>query len=121
MFDQHYIIGILISLTVGVLAKIVYDWLAANRGKDSEAVLSERDESRLIKIVDDVEWIKEAHSKTDSDGLPLWYVPRELTKIAKDSNERGLETNLILKDIKMLLKDNSLVMRDLIKEVQSLR
>ena len=119
------VISALVSITCGVIGKICYDWLANGRRSVSEinnkSVLDSRNESRLIKIGDEVEWLKDVHAKADSDGMPVWYVPRELKELVKESSERAFETNILLKDIKEVLKENGKLMRDVMHEVQNLK
>jgi len=115
--------SVLAAIGVGVIGKIVYDWLNTKRvpADSNKSSLDTRNESRLIKIGDEVEWLKDIHAKADADGLPVWYVPRELKELVKESSERAMETNIILKDIKEILKENGILMRDLMREVQSLK
>ena len=104
--------SIVIAIAVGVISKICYDWLVNRKGID---------DSKTLEMSDSITVIKEAVTKSDSEGTPLIYNPREAIKLSREHNERSLETNFILKDIKELLQENSLAMRDLMREVRSLK
>lgn len=98
---------VIVAIFVGVISKICYDWLASNNNKDSK----NKDLDKLTSIL-------EILSKTDSEGMPLIYVSRESQNLAKETAERVFETNIILKDIKGVLKENGAAMRDVMREMQ---
>lgn len=101
--------GLLIAVGAGVVSKICYDWLANGRNKKSGSI--------EIAIQD----IKDVVTKSDDEGALLIYTPREAIKLAREHNERSIETNFILKEIKELLQTNALELRDLKREIQSLK
>ena len=107
------IASIVVAILIGIISKICYDWLRNNRENSHDI--------KIVKMCEEVEWLKEAHSKTDSDGLPVWYVPRELQKIAKENSERAFETNIILKEIKEILRESNVSMREVMREIQTLK
>ena len=85
----------LIAIGVGVVSKIVYDWLRNTNQKptqiqvlekEDKPVLDERNETRLIKIGDTL-----------------------------------IETNLLLRDIRDSLKEHMALSHEVLKEVRSLQ
>ena len=106
------IASIVIAIAVGVISKICYDWLSGSR-----AISKNSDTNELLKTVN---IIKELVTKSDSEGTPLIYNTREAIKLSKEHNDRSIETNFLLKDIKDLLKENGSLMREVMREVQSL-
>ena len=108
------ILGIIIAIAMGVLSKMCYDWITSGNQKNNK-------DDKSARMNENLEWLREMHAKTDSDGLPIWYVPRDLQKLAKENADRAFETNMILKDIKEVLKDNCIIMREVMREVQNLK
>lgn len=125
MFTEYVptISAVLIAIAVGVLGKIVYDWLLAKKPNSctNESTLDARNESRLIKIGDEIDWLKDVHNKVDADGIPVWYSSRDLKVVVKEMADRGIETNLLLRSILEEIKDNGKLMCDVMREVQSLK
>ena len=61
-----------------VLTEEERDWLKLTHNKMSSGSLLSKEESILIKDLHDL------HSKTDSNGVPLWYVPRHWGELQRD-------------------------------------
>lgn len=77
----------------GVAVKVIYDWVRPKKNGDS-------------KMANDIKWLKSVHDKCDSDGMPLWYVPRGMTKTLESVKDVTVEQNVTLKEIATVLKGN---------------
>lgn len=100
---------IIISSICGGIAtltgKIIFDWFKnksngnGNGKKNAMFNILRNTESK----VDD---IKNIVIKTDTNGLPLMYAPREWKKTLDVLNERTLTTNMLLTRIEKVLEEN---------------
>jgi len=97
----------LISFVVGILVKTVS--YSFNKSK----IHCSFDNIKIDKIERYCEWLKEVHNKTDQDGVPLWYVPRELLLLIKHTSDNMIESNIHLKEIKNVLKENGELLKKL--------
>lgn len=105
---------------LGVIGRIVYDWLrnprAASNGNGNRAmaqdILAIRKCQEQCRCGEQVAWLKEMHSKTDANGLPLFYFPHEIKRQSEENNRLVLQGNQHLLTIKeILLKNNELLDR----------
>ncbi len=83
---------IYILLAVGLVplnVRIVFDWLKSNKTKKEDAHCPLNRGGIIAKI----NWLHEAHSKTDDDGRPKWYFPSSIEPNIAEMVE-------LLKDIK---------------------
>ena len=79
-----FISGLFGGATV-LTGRIIWDWLSK---KNNPRAYLERDYKKMIrKTLNKADWLKNAHEKTDENGIPLWYVPREYVTILKSLNK----------------------------------
>lgn len=71
-------------------------------------------DSRLDDITNKVNWLKEVHDKRDQNGMPLWYVPRELQQLCFQTSNAMTLVNRNLDDIKEILSHNTRVMEKIL-------
>lgn len=106
-----------VASVLTLLMKIVFDWLKGrndnNKDKHSCDIMPAECRATLTHISEAVDWTKEIHDSRDPDGLPLWFVPRELTKLARENSERTLIMNAHLKEIRDILRENQSLLRAL--------
>jgi hypothetical protein len=112
------------TAVAGVVGKIIFDWLKGGRRKRSAsetatpAIVQSAVEDLCVKledIEDDVKWLRERHDKTDENGLPMWYVPRDLTRFLIASRERDGQQIELLNHIVSELKEHRNLLWDLLK------
>jgi hypothetical protein len=114
-------LGFLLAVCVGVLSKIIYDWLANGRHDNkttSNGNGNGHKTATLQKVADDVEFVKSTISKSDEDGSPLVYMPRELVRLVRDNYKLGVETNVLLGQILTEMKLNSELSRKVIEDIR---
>jgi hypothetical protein len=99
---------ILVVAVVVLVGKIVWDWL--KKGKNGRNTINVNPCIECQKLVKDMSgqilWLKEIHSKTNSDGIPIWYFPRKFTEDLSKMHNVMIATNAYLEQILQQLKDN---------------
>lgn len=104
---------------LGLVGRIIYDWLKGPRNGNANGsramqqdVAAIRDCHARCRLNDGVTWLKEVHSKTDANGMPLFYFPSELKTMSQENNRLAREGNQVLSQIKeIMLKNNELLER----------
>ena len=96
-------LGSIISFSFG----IVYKTIRVNKPDKNNT---------LDEIAKDVEWIKDIHDQRDSNGMPLWYVPRELKQLCNQTASAMILMNHNLSDIKDILSHNTTIMEELLHQ-----
>lgn len=93
----------LVTATVALVARIVFDWLKGRRANGSHSCPPEV-AVLLQKICSDVEWTRDIHERYDDDGAPLWYVPRswkdDIGRLARAASEMNTLLNQILEQLR---------------------
>jgi hypothetical protein len=56
-------------------------------------------------------WIKEIHDKTDDDGTPRWYVPKQLKQLANDNSSKLIIMEKYLADMCGDMKESLVILR----------
>ena len=98
-----------VILTGGVVAlvgKIVFDWLKKPKGHNGTKCPIDRS-----KVIADVAWLKEVHNKCDTDGVPLWYIPRSFEQTMDKLVDNSAAQNVILERISTELKNNGVLLQ----------
>ncbi len=103
---------IIISSICGGIAtltgKILFDWIKNKRNNNNGN--GNGNKSAIFKILRNTETkvdeVKNVVVKTDGNGLPLMYAPREWKKTLDILNERTLITNTLLERTVKCLEDN---------------
>ena len=110
--DQGHLGVAIVSATFALISKIVFDWLKGNKnGKSPQAACYKQFE----KTRSNIEWLKEIHDQKDEDGVPKWYIPRSLIKLAREAHEKNIVMVEHLKDIRDILKENQMLLRGISK------
>jgi hypothetical protein len=108
-----------VMFNFGLVGKITFDWLATGRKKNGNGVSKNlpctEALSKIDAMVHDVKWLHDAHDKTDEDGTPLWYIPRSLLVMTRTTAEKAVETNMHLREIRDVLKENGRILVDIMK------
>ena len=121
-FENKLLLILLGSIVSGasiLIGKIIWDFLnkksnsKPNYSYDKQHPSTECKEM-IIKTYHNSEWLKEKHEKTDDNGIPLWYVPRDLVRILSTLNESRIEGNAKLEAIKDVLEINQELLRTMI-------
>jgi hypothetical protein len=107
---------LVIGGSIGIGFKMIWEFLSKKGNDNSSAMGSVKkiieqvmpDDCRKIlgKLCDDSRWLKDAHNKCDENGVPLWYVPRELISILRSLKEARAEQKNILEKIAGILQTN---------------
>ena len=100
---------ILAGAGAGFISKVLFDWIKGNgngKKKNGNGYWNIPSECRqkLDSIQDEVGWLKEVHNKTDENGMPIWYVPRDLLDSCKKTAESTRETVVLLQENQELLR-----------------
>lgn len=82
------------AATVALVARIIFDWLKGRNDRNGRV-----DPALIHKMCADVSWTREIHERFDSDGSPLWYVPRSWKDDLDKLNAATAATNVLLKQI----------------------
>lgn len=106
------------GLAVGLLGKIVWDWLKNGRGKkviikDSGAsaeIKATLEEQRLL-----LAQLSSVLGKCDESGTPLCYMPREWKQLLASSVERGGQTNELLRHMTDEIRDQRNLIIDILR------
>lgn len=100
--NENHLGIILLVAVVGLFGRIVWDWLKGR--KITEPCMECQ---KLVKnMAAQTTWLKEMHDKVDTDGMPLWYVPRGWKDDLEKLHVVMIETNVYLKQILETLKSN---------------
>jgi hypothetical protein len=101
---------------LGLVGRILYDWLKNPRGAGSNGngyramaqdIAAIKQCHSQCRIADGVAWLKDVHAKTDANGLPLMYFPSELKTLTQQNNQLLRQTNMHLGQIKDILAANN--------------
>jgi hypothetical protein len=105
------------ALFIGVVSKIVFDWLKNRNGKSKKftpinglnlQIGLTRVEEALLRIEkvlktaqEDVKWTKEIHNSKGEDGIPRWYVTdtmkKQLAELVKSASRTEEMLRLMLR------------------------
>jgi len=111
---EKYILSAAIGGVFVLLGRIVFDWLRGSRnginGGSKKRILKELLESnkeikellRAMLVISN--WMKDAHNKTDENGLFRWYVPKALITLARDNHDKILLMGENVKEFKKTIK-----------------
>ena len=101
-----------------LVGRIVWDWLSRKKNGQNNKLtqcLPDKDCKDMIrKTCNNSFWLREVHAKTDDNGVPIWYVPRELISTLRLLHESRNDANVELKNIKVILTDNKNLLQQML-------
>ena len=109
--DEKTLVYICLCAVVGLVGKIVWDWFKQTRHPTEIPHWCKKCGSLLERIHTMIGWIKDVHSPTDRDGIPLWYVPRTWGEKVETLDDNSKEQSLILKQILEEIKEMNQALR----------
>ena len=112
MPENSMILTLLGVACVGLVGKIVFDWLKSARNGGNKIDLCRGCREKVTHMAQEVRWIKDAHDKVDDGGVPLWYVPREWGRRVESIEDGTLELKTVLGSILVEIKrHNEIVLK----------
>ncbi len=99
---------------VGLVGKIVFDWLknARNGGNGRKIDLCKACREMVAQMSQDVRSMKDVHGRTDEDGVPLCYTPRDWGHRVENIENKSTELSTVLGQILVEIKrHNEIVLR----------
>lgn len=104
---------------LGLVGRIVYDWLKNPRYSNGNGHKAMQQDLAFIRqyhqqhqLGEKINWLKDVHSKTDANGMPLVYFPSDLRTTTQENNQLVRESNQVLSQVKEItLKNNQLLER----------
>lgn len=87
--------GAIIVGAVSLVAKIVFDWLQTRRNNRERCIYC----VEFRTLCSNTQKLMDLHDRRDDDGIPVWYVPRSVTKTLNEVLEATNHGNGLLGQI----------------------
>jgi hypothetical protein len=86
---------------LGFVSKVVFDWVKGKNGNGNGLRgVDMRDVARTVYSMDEhMRTLMDIQCRTDADGVPMVYMPREYRSIMKEVAHNSRETNWYLKQL----------------------
>jgi len=86
---------------LGFVSKVVFDWIKGKNGNgNGQRGVDMRDVARTVYSMNEhMRTLMEIQCRTDADGVPMVYMPREYRSIMKEVAHNSRKTNWYLKKL----------------------
>ena len=88
---------------LGFVSKVLFDWIkgkSADRNGNGQRMVDMRDIARTVYTMDEhMRTLMDIQCRTDADGVPMVYMPREYRSIMKEVAHNSRKTNWYLKKL----------------------